>query len=391
MPEDQRYTDDNFYRKGQFAVKFLLDEQEAELDEEARYRALQLMLYAIRDEVGMKPSSFVDVYEEEDENGETYTVGEFLIYNKLGVTSLGKLKRFMDDHLIGDTNARVLLIDPKTEARFEATEFTIQYLFHDFIAGNHKGNWEDLKSFLKQEDKGYAALTQKKLAHTARRFEGPPPEQGATSIKGDAVKPLLDQVEGLIRSGVLTPGESTIVDYGAGKYSRNADALRKLGFAVYAYDLFNATGGSGWEMGSVTDVLPSEQFDLAFTSYVLNVVPDSTEDEILATTESLAPLVLHITRNKDVSTMLAGALQRYIDGKTDKNATLVGNFFVDEFATSTQLEEFEQHGVYEDTVRELAEYGVPTSKGFQRIPILEDKGYAKVRDSSNFKAYTKGY
>jgi len=164
MPEDQRYIDDNYYRKGQFAIKFSLDEQEAELDEEARYRALQLMLYAIRDEVGMKPSSFVDVYEEEDEDGEVYTVGEFLIYNKLGVTSLGKLKRFMDDHLVGDTNARVLLIDPKTEARFEATEFTIQYLFHDFIAGKHKGNWEDLKSFLKQEDKGYAALTQKKTA-----------------------------------------------------------------------------------------------------------------------------------------------------------------------------------------------------------------------------------
>jgi len=224
-----------------------------------------------------------------------------------------------------------------------------------------------------------------------RRFEGPPPEKGGTSIKGGMVAALRGEINKLVKRGELVPGESVILDYGAGAYVRNADALREMGFDVYAYDPFNATGGTGWELGSVSDVLPDEQFDFAFTSYVLNVVPDSVEDDILSTTESLAPLVLHITRNKDVSTMLAGALQRYIDGKTDKNATLVGNFFVDEFATSTQLEEFEQHGVYEDTVRELAEYGVPTSKGFQRIPILEDKGYAKVRDSSNFKAYTKGF
>ena len=229
------------------------------------------------------------------------------------------------------------------------------------------------------------------MRRSARRFEGPPPEKGGTSRAGGATKPLLDQINKLVSSNVLIPGESILLDYGAGRYSRNADALRETGFAVYAYDPFNTTGGSGWETGSVTDALPADEFDFAFTCYVLNVVPDNIEDEILATTESLAPRTLHIVRNKDINTMLAGALQRYIDGKTDKNAALVGEFFVNEFADTAQLEQFEQTGVCKDTVAALAEHGAPTSRGFQRVPYLEDKGHVKVRDSSNFKVYTKEF
>lgn len=191
MPEaTRRHVEDNFYRKGQFSVKFLLDPQSDSEDEHARHRALQLLMYAIRDEVGLKPSSFVDVVEEEDEAGEVYTVAEFLIYNKLGVTSLGKLKRFMDDHLIGDAvGARILLIDPKTDTKFEATDFTIQYLFHEFVAHAVKSSWEDLKILLKTEDRGYSTLTGQRAA--AYRRQTMPTEYSAAGEYDDDTLELI--------------------------------------------------------------------------------------------------------------------------------------------------------------------------------------------------------
>lgn len=221
-----------------------------------------------------------------------------------------------------------------------------------------------------------------------RRYEGPPREQGGTSIPGGAVKPLMQTIQGLISRGVLTPGESKIADIGAGAFSRNADALRAMGFDCYAYDPFNGTDPDGWT--GVSPDPPQGQFDPAFTSYVLNVVPEHVEDEIIQHAEQLAPMVIHVTRNRDVRDMITDAIYRYMDGSTDKNAQLVGEFFLGEFADQEAIEAFDAGELYEEDMQELAEYGVPTSKGFQRIPVLDNKGYQKIRDTSGFKLYTKG-
>ena len=166
MPFDQKYTDDNFYRKGQFNVTFDIAPFDA-VDEEAQTRALRAFLLALRDETKLKVSAFIDLEDvdivEADVDEEPETVeAEFVIYNKLGVTSIGKMIRFMDEHLVGDMTPRIVLVDPQTKKKFKATNFTMRYLFNDFTAGDQKSNWEDLREHLKSDDKGYGALAQRK-------------------------------------------------------------------------------------------------------------------------------------------------------------------------------------------------------------------------------------
>lgn len=176
MPDDLRYTQDNFYRKGQHNVTFAVEPVEAELDEAARRRALQQLLWALREETGLKISAFIDVWrpEAEDERSvdaqeveetdeaeakDLSAQAEFVIYNKLGVTSLAKLRRFMEEHLRGDVHPRIVLVDSKTGQKFHASDFTIQYLFHNFVAHRPPKDWERLRELLQSEDRGYAELT----------------------------------------------------------------------------------------------------------------------------------------------------------------------------------------------------------------------------------------
>lgn len=171
MPEN-RYTEDNFYKKGSFNVRFTVEPLADDWDEKSRQRALHQLLLALRDETNLKISSFIDVYpsaEEEDsdakeEEGEKdATTAEFVVFNKLGVTSLGKLNRFMEAHLKGkEMQPRMVLIDPQTQQKYRATAFTIRYLFNDFVARRRPDDWDRLRELLKQEDRGYRELTQTK-------------------------------------------------------------------------------------------------------------------------------------------------------------------------------------------------------------------------------------
>lgn len=177
-----RYTEDNFYRKGAFHVQFQIEPLAAELDDgepdeddyaAGRRRALQELLLALRDEAGMKVSSFIDVDEaelDEPEDGSAQddeptsdaapdsATAEFVLYNKLGVTSLAKLRKFMEQHLKGDVHPRLVLQDPETGQKFRCTNFTIQYLFHDFTAHQPPDDWERLRELLASEDHGYREL-----------------------------------------------------------------------------------------------------------------------------------------------------------------------------------------------------------------------------------------
>lgn len=179
-PLPWRYRDDAYYQKGAFSIEFDIAPvgEEPGLDEEARRRALQQLLLALRDEAGLKVSSFVDVWAEPSSDAEDFddaeevdegalpedaaaetAAAEFVVYNKLGVTSLAKLRRFMEAHLKGDVQPRLVLIDPETSDRFRCTNFTIRYLFHEFIAHQPPDDWNRLRELLASEDRGYRELT----------------------------------------------------------------------------------------------------------------------------------------------------------------------------------------------------------------------------------------
>lgn len=208
-----------------------------------------------------------------------------------------------------------------------------------------------------------------------RRYTGPPPEQGGTSIAGKVTKGVVQ----LFSSGKIQPGQ-LVLDYGAGKYARNADWLREQGVDVYAYDPYNATGGDGWEMGEVAAKVPSgTRFDVAFSAYVLNVVPEPVEDRILGEMKSLASKTFHITRNKDIFQMAKKSLEAGREPVT--------SFFLDEFATEEEALAWEMGELTDETIMDFCLHGVTTSRGFQRIPLLEEKGGTLVKATSGFKIY----
>ena len=203
-------------------------------------------------------------------------------------------------------------------------------------------------------------------------YKGTPLESGGTSIKGKGAAP---GVRDLYSSGAFHERD-IILDYGAGKYARNADFLRDLGFTVYAYDPFNGLSGSdGYEYGVVSRNLPRETFDVVFTSFVLNVVPFYIEKDIVKETENLSKgNVYHITRNKDIFDTVDNALSR--------KDRIVTNFFWNVYQYPGDI-------ITPEVVYDFCCYGVQTSRGFQRIPTTEVLGYENTKVSTGYKIYKK--
>lgn len=205
-------------------------------------------------------------------------------------------------------------------------------------------------------------------------YAGEPLETGGTSIagKGGGAAPGVKWLRIQLKNG------DVVLDYGAGKFARNADYLRSEGFKTYAYDPFNFNGKAGWEPGEVSSKLPSKKFDAAFSCYVLNVVPQHVEAKIISAIEALGKRVIHITRGTDVSDMVKSALAR-----RDK---VVWPFFLEHFWEGKQ--EPTAADITPELIAKLCKFGVQTSKGFQRIPALEDYGYILVK-SGSYKVYVK--
>lgn len=199
-------------------------------------------------------------------------------------------------------------------------------------------------------------------------------ERGGTSIKGKGAAPPLRY---LFENGYINKG-ATILDYGAGKYSRNANFLRQKGCRVFAYDPYNGSyGGDGWIETSRTK--PTNAFDIVFTCYVLNVVPEHIEDEIIADAAKLAPVQYHITRNIDIVDSVLGALQR--------KDNVVGEFFLQNFANAEQAHAFKNNKLTKAIVEEFCYFGTRTRKGFQRIPVLENKKLILIHKTNGYKIY----
>ena len=206
-----------------------------------------------------------------------------------------------------------------------------------------------------------------------RVYTGDPLETGGTSIQGLAAP----AIQALTKAGKF---QGNVLDYGAGKYGRNAKFIREAGFKVWSYDPFNGkAGANGWT--EVSKDLPNIQFDVGFTSYVLNVVPEKIEDQIISDVSSKCKVAYHITRNMDIFDSVKKALLR--------GEPTVKNFFLKEFATPIEQEALENQQLADSTILEFCEFGVQTSRGFQRIPKLEEKGFSLLRKTSGFKVYGK--
>ena len=213
-------------------------------------------------------------------------------------------------------------------------------------------------------------------------YVGEPLETGGTSIAGNAAPPVRE----LLKNGSIKTGMK-VLDYGCGKFLRNASFLRENGVEVYAYDPFNQGSKDGWEFGS--NKLPrGVKFDVVFSAYVLNVVPQKIEQHIIHETQMLGKHVYHITRNMDIFDTTVKALNRM-----DK---VVSGFFLNEYLPSLHVTErdrlrlaLEDDTLTKEDIIKFCMFGVQTSRGFQRIPMLEEYGFRVARKTSGFKVYKK--
>lgn len=189
----------------------------------------------------------------------------------------------------------------------------------------------------------------------------------ATSIRGKEVAALVK----LHKKGMFD-GAQTALDYGAGKYGRNAEWLRKQGVDTFAYDKFNGGSGDGWKEGVSLNIPNGHQFDIGFTSYVLNVVPEAVEAEIIRDIEGRTKgKVFHITRGTDVTETIwqsvrpGGKRNKYIMAYLEKNNP--------EFYAKIEADQ-----ATKEDAKAIGEMGVQTAKdSYQRIPDLTKYGYKR--------------
>jgi len=206
------------------------------------------------------------------------------------------------------------------------------------------------------------------MTRTTERYvyNGPvPPDNTDTNFKPNRY--ILAYAQKTVKPG------GRILDYGAGRYARNAKGLRELGFEVYAYDPYeHKCSGDGW--AGVSEDLPvGERFDLVFSAYVLNVVTEAVEQTL--DFSDFGPDV-HWARGSDILKMARGALNVKRKGR-------VFEFFMDTFAKvhPTAGEEMEHGEVTEDTLMQFCEHGMITIRGFQRIP--SPPGYVRIPQGSS--------
>ncbi len=214
------------------------------------------------------------------------------------------------------------------------------------------------------------------LEEAAQYFQGAPPEKGGTSIKGKAAP----GVRWLFNQGHINPGDR-VLDWGAGAFARNANWLREQGCTVYAYDPFHGKKADGYS-GVSKKIPPSgDRFDVGFSSFVLNVVPERKEKQILRWMSMFCRKHYHVTRNMDIFKMAKKALTRH-----DK---MVGGFFLNVYAIddTALAEKYLNKTLTDDDIMAFCIHGLATVKGFQRIPNLENEGYKLLRKTDGFKIY----
>jgi len=187
------------------------------------------------------------------------------------------------------------------------------------------------------------------------------PEINSSKTARKFKNPVREVVE-LFKNGTVRPGD-TVLDYGAG-YGRNAEYLRERGLTVYAYDPSADESVDGWT--SVSGKKPQQKFDVVLSTYVLNVVKKSIQDEILMEVENYGSVIIHIVRNDIVDvveTLESGAM----------------------FQTFLKI-----WGCEKRDNLSVAEFGIPTRDGFQRlVKDVDMDGYTLLSRRRDNKVYIR--
>lgn len=189
-------------------------------------------------------------------------------------------------------------------------------------------------------------------------------ETGGTAMSTSVTAP---PVKWLYDSGKL---KGNIVDYGAG-LGRNSVFLRSKELKVYSYDPYKGNSIDGYI--GVSNITPTDKFDVGFTCYVLNVTDVELERDIINKVAALSNKSYHIVRNMDVAAMIKDALAR-------KDKRVVASF----------IKYGGDINNYNATdIMKFANVGTDTIKGFQRIPFLEKDGFQLIHTKPGYKIYTK--
>jgi hypothetical protein len=172
-----------------------------------------------------------------------------------------------------------------------------------------------------------------------------------------------------------------VLDYGAGKFARNANFIRENNVKCFAYDPynFNSLNADGWNYNSVSNIVDlsfnnDKKFDIVFSCYVLNVLPKNLEEHIITEVSKLGETVFHIIRNTDIFDSIKSSIKR-------KDITVYG-FYVNEFNGKTEPE-----SMSDDEIMEFCKFGVQTSRGFQRMTYLEEYGFELISKTAGYKVY----
>ncbi len=218
----------------------------------------------------------------------------------------------------------------------------------------------------------------------SKHYVGAVVEKGGTSM---SIKTPSPAIRWMVKQGHIKPG-MRVLDYGAGKTSRNADFLRGLGCKVYAYDPYNGErGADGFALGKVAVRKPRGRFNVAFSSYVLNVVRCKDESSIVTAMKPYAPVVFHVTRSERALTKV---VQRAVVGEVN-NPTLV-RWLQPRFPLS--LLKIRADRQPQDALIPIAEHGFKTGKGkFQRLikaKTMKGRGYRHLRGVAEYDIYCRG-
>ena len=187
-----------------------------------------------------------------------------------------------------------------------------------------------------------------------RYYNGRPLDTKNTAMSTTSPAPA---VRWLVEKRHLVKG-MRVLDFGAGK-GRNASWLRDEGIHTYAYDPNHGSNYGGWYDVSLSLPSNEDKFDVFLTSFVLNVVPKHVEDSIINFAGSYDVQQIHITRNKDLIKYVSDTLYTQRSGGHYKPTHMYDWY-----------REYIRGKNPRPSIAEFCEYGVRTSRGFQRDVYL---------------------
>lgn len=203
-------------------------------------------------------------------------------------------------------------------------------------------------------------------------YDGHPLDTANTALSTDSPAPA---VRWLVEKRHLVKG-MRVLDYGAGK-GRNARWLRDEGIHVYAYDpSHGSVDVGGWYDVSMS--LPSceDEFDVFLSCFVLNVVPKHVEESIIQFGNTYNTLQMHITRNHDLLSYVQSALYKGTPTVTDWFRNVYGGN-PDNILTMSSID-----------FHMFCEFGVKTSKGFQRdVHLRQDQGWGIEHQAHGYRIF----